>query len=60
MRRLRRPCGRLTGDPELGWEVGDVVAYRCRDCLDVWYLELEEPDVDDIDDDSGGAEALGT
>ena len=41
------PCGRLTGDPELGWEAGDVVAYRCRDCLDVWYLELTEDDVYD-------------
>jgi hypothetical protein len=44
-------CHRLTGDPELGWEVGDVVAYRCSDCADVWYLELEEPDVDDDSDD---------
>ena len=41
------PCGRLTADPELGWEVGDVVAYRCRDCADVWYLELTEEDVAD-------------
>jgi hypothetical protein len=41
------PCGRLTGDPELGWEVGDVVAYRCRDCYDVWYLELTADDVAD-------------
>ncbi len=38
-------CGRLTGDPELGWAVGDVVAYRCRDCNDVWYLELTDDDV---------------
>ena len=21
---------------------GDVVSYRCEDCLDVWYLELPE------------------
>ena len=41
------PCSRLTGDPELGWEVGDVVAYRCRDCADVWYLELTDEDVVD-------------
>jgi hypothetical protein len=38
-------CGRLTGDPELGWAVGDVVAYRCTDCADVWYLELEADDL---------------
>jgi hypothetical protein len=42
-------CGRLTGDPEFGWVAGDVVAYRCADCLDVWYLELTEEDV--LDDD---------
>ena len=34
-------------DPELGWEVGDVVSYRCRDCHDVWYLELTEADASD-------------
>ena len=39
------PCGRLTAEPEFGWQVDDVVAYRCRDCLDVWYLELTEDDV---------------
>jgi hypothetical protein len=32
--------------PELGWEPGDIVAYRCRDCVDVWYLEVEEDDLD--------------
>ena len=41
------PCGRLTRDPEFGWQEGDVVAYRCRDCLDVWYLELTADDVTD-------------
>jgi hypothetical protein len=40
-------CGRLTHGPELGWEVGDVVAYRCADCMDVWYLELEADDLID-------------
>jgi len=40
-------CGRLTLDPEFGWQPGDVVAYRCADCNDVWYLELEADDVDD-------------
>lgn len=38
-------CHRLTGDPELGWDAGDVVAYRCADCRDVWYLELDPDDV---------------
>jgi hypothetical protein len=40
-------CGRLTLDPELGWAVGDIVAYRCVDCVDVWYLELEADDITD-------------
>lgn len=33
--------------PELGWQAGSVVTYRCRDCADMWYLELEEEDLDD-------------
>lgn len=32
--------------PELGWAPGDVVAYRCRDCADVWYLEVTPEDLD--------------
>jgi hypothetical protein len=27
------------------WEPGDVVAYRCEDCLDRWDLVLEEDDL---------------
>lgn len=39
-------CHRLPFDaPELGWRVGDVVTYRCSDCLDAWYLEVHEDDV---------------
>jgi hypothetical protein len=34
--------------PELGWEVGDIVRYRCTACHDEWFLEL---DADDLDDD---------
>ena len=26
------------------WEPGDIVAYRCVDCLDRWDLVLEEDD----------------
>lgn len=32
------------------WEVGDVLAYRCEDCLDRWDLVIE---ADDIDGDEG-------
>jgi hypothetical protein len=24
-----------------------VVVYRCRDCADVWYVEIDEDDLDD-------------
>jgi hypothetical protein len=37
--------------PELGWQVDDVVAYRCRDCRDMWYLEVTEDDLAGADDD---------
>jgi hypothetical protein len=41
-------CHRLPfEDPEDGWYVGDVVTYRCVDCADVWYLEVEEADFDE-------------
>ncbi|HEX9683937.1 MAG TPA: hypothetical protein VGA13_12705 [Acidimicrobiales bacterium] len=39
-----------TGEPELGWEPGDVVTFRCEECADVWYVELSSDDlVDDGD-----------
>jgi hypothetical protein len=46
VRRLRRclPSQSLE-PPELGWAPGDVVTYRCRDCADVWYLEVDEDDL---------------
>lgn len=28
----------LTVAPEFGWQPGDLVTYRCRDCLDRWDL----------------------
>ena len=35
-------CFLLTPPREDGtWETGDVVAYRCRDCLDRWDIVLE-------------------
>ena len=41
-------CHLLTYAREDGtWEPGDIVSYRCRDCLDRWDLVL--PDADDDD-----------
>ncbi len=28
----------------LGFQVGDIVSYRCADCLDRWDIELDESD----------------
>ena len=38
-------CG-LLGSPPPGeeFEAGEVVAYRCADCLDRWDVVLEEDD----------------
>ena len=42
----------LTPAPEDGrWEIGDVVAYRCADCLDRWDVELSETDEIHLDGD---------
>jgi hypothetical protein len=35
-------------DPELGWQTGDVVTYRCSGCVDMWYLEVDQDDVQDM------------
>lgn len=39
------PAYLLTHPPEDGiWLPGDIVAYRCRDCLDRWDLVLPDDD----------------
>jgi hypothetical protein len=44
-------CRRVPFDPpELGWEVGDVVRYRCTQCADEWFLEVDE---DQLTEDDG-------
>ncbi|MEO6121791.1 MAG: hypothetical protein ABIW46_02695 [Acidimicrobiales bacterium] len=35
------------GSPEFGWQPGDIITYRCCDCADMWYLEVDEDDLDD-------------
>ena len=39
------PAFLLSPEPEDGFEAGDVVAYRCRDCWDRWDVELAEEDL---------------
>lgn len=34
-------------DPELGWVPGDIVTYRCVDCMDCWYIEVADDDLID-------------
>ncbi|MDG2113410.1 MAG: hypothetical protein P8N02_12445 [Actinomycetota bacterium] len=31
-------------DPDEGFRPGDIVAYRCADCLDRWDIELTDDD----------------
>ena len=38
------PCHLLHKPP---FQPGDIVAYRCRDCLDRWDVEVQDPDDDD-------------
>jgi hypothetical protein len=42
-------CRRLPIEaPELGWQPGDVVTYRCCECVDVWYVEVHPEDLREI------------
>lgn len=42
-------CFLLTPAPEDGiWEPGDVVAYRCEDCLDRWDLVMSDEDDEEM------------
>ena len=42
----------LTAPREDGaWYPGDIVAYRCEDCLDRWDLVLGEDFEEDVDED---------
>ncbi len=34
----------LSRPDDFGWEPGQLLLYRCEDCLDGWYLVLEEDD----------------
>lgn len=43
-------CHRITYEPDEGFEPGDIVAYRCDQCLDRWDIELT---ADDLDPDTG-------
>jgi hypothetical protein len=39
----------LTEPPEWGWQPGDLLVYRCEDCLDRWDVVI--PDDDAPEDD---------
>ena len=39
-------CGLISYAPDEGFEAGDIVAYRCRDCLDRWDMELTADDIE--------------
>ena len=37
-------CHLISFEPEEGWQPGDIVAYRCEDCLDRWDLVIPDED----------------
>ena len=37
-------CHLISYAPDEGFQPGDIVAYRCEDCLDRWDLELGDAD----------------
>lgn len=49
-------CHRISFAPEEGFAIGDVVAYRCGDCLDRWDLEVGGLDDGGAGDDAGAGE----
>jgi hypothetical protein len=41
----------LSTEPEIGgWQPGDLLVYRCEDCLDRWDVLVGEDEPDDGDD----------
>jgi hypothetical protein len=34
-------CSRLSYEPEEGFVPGDIIAYRCADCLDRWDIVID-------------------
>ncbi|HET6664220.1 MAG TPA: hypothetical protein VFG94_08180 [Acidimicrobiales bacterium] len=41
----------LTKPPEWGWRPGDLLVYRCEDCLDRWDVVVPDDDTDVTPDD---------
>ena len=39
-------CRVLSYEPDEGFAPGDIVAYRCLDCLDRWDIELTADDIE--------------
>ena len=39
-------CHLISYEPDEGFEPGDIVAFRCADCLDRWDIELAAEDLD--------------
>ena len=38
-------CHRISYEPDEGFDPGDIVAFRCEDCLDRWDIELTAEDL---------------
>lgn len=44
------PCGLLPHEPDEGFQPGDVVAYRCRDCVERFDVVVDADDLVDPTD----------
>ncbi len=41
------PCGLRAYEPVEGFQAGDVVAYRCRDCVERFDVVVDADDLED-------------
>ena len=48
----------ISHPPEDGWQPGDLLVYRCEDCMDRWDLLIPDPDDDDATAESDDEEPL--
>ena len=47
-------CHRLPREPEGGFAPGEVIAYRCEDCLDRWDIQFDPDGHSSLGDADGG------
>jgi hypothetical protein len=48
----------ISHPPEDGWQPGDLLVYRCEDCMDRWDLLVPDPEDGDTTTDSDDKDPL--